>query len=99
MFSFLTPHEVAHALAARVRELRLEHDWTRATLAERSGVSLGSLARFEQKGLISLDSFLRLALALDRLDDLEGVLAREEPESIAELERRSARKRRKRGTK
>ena len=43
---------------------------TQEGLAERSGVKLRTLRKFEQKGLISLESFLKLAMALGCLDDL-----------------------------
>jgi hypothetical protein len=44
---------------------------TQAGLAKRSGVTLGSLKRFETSGLIAFDSMLKLALVLDCLDDFD----------------------------
>ena len=41
---------------------------TQQGLAERSGVKLPTLRKFEQKGLISLESFLKLAAALGCLE-------------------------------
>jgi hypothetical protein len=46
----------------------------RKLLAKRSGVSLGSLKRFETTGQISLESLLLLADVLNRLDDFDAVL-------------------------
>jgi len=40
-------------------------------LAKRSGVSLGSIKRFELTGQISLESLLKLAHVLNRLNDFE----------------------------
>jgi hypothetical protein len=40
-------------------------------LAYKSGVSLGSIKRFEQTGQISLESQLKLSHLFDRLDDFD----------------------------
>jgi transcriptional regulator with XRE-family HTH domain len=48
---------------------------TQSELATRSGVTWGSLKRFEREGLIALDSLLNLAMALDCLDDFERLAA------------------------
>lgn len=42
-------------------------------LAKRSGVSLGSLKRFERTGLIAFDSLLKLAMVLDCLGDFDKI--------------------------
>ena len=47
-------------LAENIRERRLQMELTQEGLAERSGVSLSTLRKFEQKGSISLESFLKL---------------------------------------
>jgi transcriptional regulator with XRE-family HTH domain len=44
---------------------RLDKNPTQEGLAKRSGVSLGSLKRFESSGHISLESLLKLALVLE----------------------------------
>ena len=46
---------------------------TQKQLAARSGVSLGSLIRFEQSGEISLQSLKKIAIALDMENELEGL--------------------------
>ena len=62
-----TPYEIQREIAANVRTLRKAMDMTQAQLAERSGVSLGSLKRFEHSGEISLASLLKIAMAMGRL--------------------------------
>jgi transcriptional regulator with XRE-family HTH domain len=47
-------------------------------MAERSGVSFGSLKRFENTGKISLESLLKLMHLLGRLDDFDHVLKSKE---------------------
>ena len=73
MLSFLppTPQEVMQNIKTKFRQRRKELKYTQKELSERSGVSLGSLKRFESSGQISLESLLKLALVLDCL---EGVM-------------------------
>ncbi len=96
-YSLQTPEQVSVDLASRVRELRLVRGWRQLTLAKRSGVSLGSLRRFEASGKVSLQNLLKLAFALGRLDDFDAVLQPPPAASIAELEAAQDRPARKRG--
>jgi transcriptional regulator with XRE-family HTH domain len=50
---------------------------SQAEMAERSGVSLGSLKRFESTGKISLESLLKLAHLMNRLSDFDNVFKME----------------------
>lgn len=96
-FSLHTPEQIGNALAARVKALRLARGWKQATLAERSGVSLASLRRFETTGQISLQHLLQLAFALNRLDDFDALLQAPRASSLAELEAAEKRPARRRG--
>ena len=71
MLSFLpkTPNEVMGELKNKLKIRRKELKLTQNDLATRSGVSLGSLKRFESSGHISLESLLKLALVLECLGD------------------------------
>ena len=84
------PEELAVTLGARIKALRLLAGWKRATLAERAGVSVSSLKRFEQTGQASLALVLRCAVSLGRLAEFEGLLAPPPARSINELERQLA---------
>lgn len=96
-FSLQTPEQVGKALAARVKALRLAKGWKQATLAERSGVSLASLRRFETTGQASLQHLLELAFALHRLDDFDALFQAPQASSIAELEAAEKQPARRRG--
>lgn len=96
-FSLETPEQVSQKLAFRIRVLRLARGWKQITLAERSGVSLASLRRFEESGRVSLQSLLDLAFALNRLDDFDALLQPPRASSLAELETAEQRPARKRG--
>lgn len=95
--SLTTPEQVAATLAARARALRLALGWRQVTLAERSGVTLASLRRFESSGKASLQNLLSIAFALYRLDDFDSVLKPPAARSIADLEAAEQRPRRQRG--
>ena len=96
-FSLRTPEQVRSTLAERLRALRLARGWKQATLAERSGVSLASLRRFEESGRVSLESLLDLAFVLNRLDDFDALFQAPRASSLAELEAGEERPARKRG--
>jgi transcriptional regulator with XRE-family HTH domain len=96
-FSLHTPEKIGKALAARLKALRLAQGWKQVTLAERSGVSLASLRRFEASGQVSLQHLLLLAFALNRLDDFDALLQPPRAASLAELEAAETRPVRRRG--
>lgn len=65
------PSQIQNELTERFRKLRKSKKLAQSELAKKSGVSLGSLKRFEQTGHISLESLLKLAHLFDRLDDFD----------------------------
>ncbi|CAA6811966.1 MAG: Transcriptional regulator [uncultured Sulfurovum sp.] len=89
MLSFLpkNPKDIREELRAKFKARRKSLKYTQDELATRSGVSLGSLKRFESSGQISLESLLKLAFVLECLGDFEEVCKPKEvmPESIEDL--------------
>ena len=65
--------EINNDIAQKIVRLRKRKKITQKQLAARSGVSLGSLKRFEQIGEISLQSLTKIAIALDVENELEGL--------------------------
>ena len=74
-----TVQEVQMGIAGRFRDRRLVMNLTQRELAARSGVTWSSLKRFEREGLIALDSLLKLAVALDCLDDFDKLAGGSRP--------------------
>ena len=72
-------------MAKRHKILRKQAGYTQSELARRSGVSLGSLKRFETTGHISLESLFLLIDVLGRLDDFDMIL--KPIENLKEIER------------
>ncbi|MFY8108310.1 MAG: helix-turn-helix domain-containing protein [Bacteroidia bacterium] len=58
-------------LSQKLKKIRKEKGYSQAELSKRSGVSLGSLKRFESSGQISLESLLMLAEILGRIEDFD----------------------------
>jgi transcriptional regulator with XRE-family HTH domain len=80
------PPQVMLELAEREKTLRKSHDLSQKELAERAGVSLGSLKRFETSGQISLESLLKLAYALKSLAGFDGLFPPDTaPKSLDDL--------------
>lgn len=65
--------EINNDIAQKIVRLRKRKKITQKQLAARSGVSLGSLKRFEQSGEISLQSLTQIAIALDVENELEDL--------------------------
>jgi len=95
-----SPKEVQEALKERFKTLRLNIGYTQDALSRRSGVSLGSVKRFEQSGEISLSNLLRLSLILEALSEFEELFkpSIQKPKSLDEI-LKSEPKKRKRGYK
>ncbi len=98
MLTMQTPGEMAQFLAAGAKVLRLLEGWTRAALAERAGVSVASLKRFETTGKASLELVLKIAHALGRLDEFDKLLKPPQAQSLADLEKQTTQRLRKRGS-
>ena len=73
MLSFLskTPSEMQQQIKDIMKQKRKALRLTQSELGHKSGVSLGSVKRFEQSGKISFESLLQLAFVLECLDDFE----------------------------
>lgn len=81
-----TPKDLETKLAEWLRQARIRQNLTQADLAEKAGVALPTLRRFEQTGAIALERFVRLAYALGQTDSLWAALnAPPKPESMQAL--------------
>ncbi len=94
-----TPLEYSKELGVKSKKLRLHYKLKQVTLAEKSGVSVSSIKRFEGTGQISLLSLLKIANVLNCLDGFSDLFPEENPLSIAELEKFEKNKNRQRGRK
>ena len=74
-FSWETAEERDLKLAQRVRNIRKRRSISQEKLASMSGVSYGSVKRFESTGQISLLSLTKIAMALDVADELRNIFS------------------------
>lgn len=68
-----TPSELNIGIANRIKAIRKRRKISQKVLSQKSGVSFGSIRRFEKSGEISLISLSKIAIALgvdDELDEL-----------------------------
>jgi len=77
---FISTTKARSKFADYTRERRLLMELTQEGLAERSGVPLSTLRKFEQKGVISLESFIKLLWVLGGLEELLAVLKPKKPD-------------------
>ena len=80
-----TWNEIDNDIANRMVKLRKRRKITQKALAAKSGVSLGSIKRFEQSGEISLQSLTKLAIALEVEGELDTLFDSVPFQSIEEV--------------
>ena len=79
-----TAEELDQKLAQRVRNIRRRRSISQE-LASMSGVSYGSIKRFETTGMISLLSLTKIAMALDMADELRDIFTSVPDRDIQEV--------------
>ncbi len=86
-FSFLSkaPGEIQEIIAGRLRQIRRKRKISQKKLSELSGVSLGSVKRFEQSGEIAFLSLIKIAYALGLDRELEHLFEEVLPLSMEEI--------------
>ena len=70
-----TAEELDKNLALRVRKIRKRRKISQQKLADLSGVSYGSIKRFETSGQISLLALTKIAMELDMADELRNIFS------------------------
>ena len=80
-----TAEELDLKLAQRIRNIRKRRSISQEKLASMSGVSYGSVKRFESTGQISLLSLTKIAMALDIADELRNIFSQVPYRDIKEV--------------
>ncbi|WP_319757828.1 helix-turn-helix transcriptional regulator [uncultured Sphaerochaeta sp.] len=70
MIALISPSIAQRKIAQNLKERRLQMNLTQEGLSARSGVPLATLRKFEQQGLISLESLLKLMMVLGMLESM-----------------------------
>lgn len=77
--------DISRQIAKDFRHRRVEKGLTREQVAERAGVAVSNVVRFEQKGLISLKNLIGLAMALGYTSEIKGLFANPKYSTMEEL--------------
>ncbi len=73
-FSVATSDQIEAALCKRLESIRLSRNITQAQLAEEAGVSPRTIGRLEKGQGVSMDTFIRIMIALGIQQSLEALL-------------------------
>ena len=85
-FSLTSPVDVMISVAQRAKALRLEQNITQQELADKVGIAVGTVKRFEKSGEIQFNHLLRIAIILGRLEEFFDVFASADvPDSLYAL--------------
>ena len=71
----IAPSDVMQRTAQRAKALRLEQNITQQELADKVGIAVGTVKRFEMTGEIQFNHLLRIALVLGKLEDFSNIFA------------------------
>ena len=80
-----TPGEINRIIANNIINFRKRKKISQKELSLKSGVSYGSIRRFENEGEISLTSLTKIAIALGVSDELEELFSNVSYDSIQEI--------------
>ena len=88
-FNLLSSQSICADLGTRLKRLRLDQNLSQQQLAQMTQCSLSSVRRLESQGQGGFEFVVRIAQALQAVDQLEGLFA-PSIESIAQAEREHA---------
>ena len=79
------PDEIAMEIAHDFRRRRIEKNLTREQVADKSGVAVSTITRFEQKGLISLKNLIGIAMTLEYTSEIKNIFSQPKYSTMEEL--------------
>lgn len=96
-FIFTSPDELTKTLAERLKKRRLEKGITREGLQSLTGVPKSTIAHFETTSKLSLESFVKIAMALGYTDEMDKLFMEAKYSTMEEMETIKRNMNRKRG--
>ncbi len=85
IFYTKSPNDIAKEVVEKIKQQRKMLKISQVQLALKSGVSLGSIKRFESKYEISLNSLIKILIALNLEKDFENLFTQKIYNSIDEV--------------
>ena len=80
-----TVDDIAKGIAEDFRKRRIKKNLTREQVAEKSGIALANIVRFEQKGLISLKNLIGIAMAMEYTSEVKNIFSEPKYSTMEEL--------------
>lgn len=79
------PDNISIDIASDFRRRRIEKNLTRDEVAQKAGIAVSNIVRFEQKGLISLKNLISLAVALGYVSEIKNIFSQPKFDTMDEL--------------
>lgn len=73
-FSIATSEQIEEFIYGQLKKIRLTRNFTQTQLAQQSGVAVGTIKRLENSQSVSLNTFIRVLMALNLQQNLETLL-------------------------
>jgi hypothetical protein len=96
-FELENTSDLMRGLATKLKQRRLERGLSRSALTQMSGVPEPTIAKFEQKHKISLESFVAILMSLGYTDEIKSLMQEPIYTTMRELDIINKNKQRKRG--
>src|SRR5574344_3135682 len=94
-----TADKLCRMVADRVRQRRLEMNFTQTRMAQKAGVNISTYRRFESTGEIAFLNLVKIATALNMTEDIHHLFSQRKYGSIDEVINADKIRSRKRGKK
>ena len=82
---FFTANEILAEIARRAQDARIHAGLRQKDLAEKAGVSLGTLRRFERTGDVGMETIVKVAIALNKEREFLELFPPSDPRSLDEV--------------
>jgi len=98
-FSLATSNQIEATLCKKIEQIRLSRNITQEQLSKDAGISLRTLRRLEKGEGVSMDTFIRIMMALGIQHNLESLLPDPSIRPVERVKRNSVERKRARPTK
>ena len=84
-FTLDNSSDISLEIAQDFRRRRVEKNLTREQVAQKAGISVSNIVRFEQKGLISLKNLIEIAIAMGYVSEIRNIFSEPKYDTMEEL--------------
>lgn len=98
-FSLATSNQIEATLCKQIEQIRLSRNITQKQLSKEAGVSLRTVSRLEKGQGVSMDTFIRIMIALGIQHNFESLLPDPSIRPVERIKRNSKERKRARPTK